>query len=134
LASDAEGSVQLNGMIHKFINRSFFVSQATAIRRLLDAGNAEGNRGVHSLLGLLDDMASHATLLRRDHMLRAEKHDEFGDEYRELAIDKMAGVDHTNRSPTDTIRPELFEYLKKELMARCEPVPGTSSGDTILNY
>jgi hypothetical protein len=123
LAPEADaGGVQLNPMIHLFIDRNFFVSQAVAIRRLIDSGGVKGKRGVHSLCGLLDDMTSHATLLRRDHMLRAENHDLCGAGLRELSIDKMVGVEHTNRSSADTIRPGLFEYLKAELTARCEPL------------
>lgn len=117
-----DGGVQLNGMIHRFIDRNFLVSQAAAIRRLVDRKGTEGKRGVHSLFGLLDDMISNATLLRRDHMLRAEKHDEFGNEHLELAIDKMADVEPAKRSPTDTIQPRIFEYLKTELTAKCEPI------------
>jgi len=123
LAPEADGGgVQLNPMIHHFIDRNFFVAQAVAIRRLIDSGGVKGKRGVHSLSGLLNDMASNATLLRRDHMLRAENHDEYGTGPRELSIDKMVGVEHDNRSPTDTIRPELFEHLKAELTTRCELV------------
>ncbi len=117
-----EGGVKLNGLIHTFIDRNFFVSQATAIRRLLDSEGAEGKRGVHSLSSLLDDMASNVALLQRDHMLKAEKHDEFGNEHLELAIDKMADVEPAKRSPTDTIQPRIFEYLKTELTAKCEPI------------
>jgi len=123
LAPEADGGgVQLNGMIHHFIDRNFFVSQATAIRRLLDSEGAEGKRGVHSLSSLLDDMESNVALLRRDHMLKAEKHDEFGNEHLELAIDKMADVEPAKRSPTDTIQPRIFEYLKTELTAKCQPI------------
>jgi hypothetical protein len=35
---DAEGHAQLNRMVHTFINRAFFETQAMALRRLLDPG------------------------------------------------------------------------------------------------
>ena len=53
LAPDAEeGGVQLNGDMHRLIDRTSFQSQAAAIRRLMDKSRVTGNRGVYSLYGL----------------------------------------------------------------------------------
>lgn len=78
-----EGGVQLNGMVHRLIDKCFFQSQAISIRRLLDKGPrvrpgkvehaADGKRGVYSLLGLLEDVVRHAHLFTRENMLAAEE-------------------------------------------------------------
>ena len=70
--TDDSGEVQLNGIEHDLINRGFMVSQASAIRRLVDRGPAQGPRGVYSLYGLLDDMEKHAHLMTREHIFAAE--------------------------------------------------------------
>jgi len=76
--TDSKGKVQLSGTMHQLINDCFFVSQAAAIRRLVDRGPpgassaAEGAKGVYSLYGLLADIQRHWHLLTREHILAAE--------------------------------------------------------------
>lgn len=71
-----EGGVQLNGMIHRFMDQCFFESQLLAIRRLTDTYPIDGdNRGrdVFSLRALLRDMRQHVGLLTRGNIFRAEE-------------------------------------------------------------
>lgn len=67
-----EGGPQLNGMTHDLINRGFFISQANAIRRLMEKSTAGGARGVYSLHGLLGDMEKNAHVMTREHIFAAE--------------------------------------------------------------
>ncbi|MBC8217864.1 MAG: hypothetical protein ISS69_07950 [Phycisphaerae bacterium] len=149
-----EEQVSLNGTMHDFINRTFFQSQATQIRRLIDKGPtlrrgrvehaADGERGVFSLLGLLEDMERNTNLMTRENILAAEglEYDPTAnrrafDEYfagvtetsgvphhlagwietgnRHEVIDRLAGVKEAERSPRDTMRLCAFEALKGKL-------------------
>src|SRR5579864_3290937 len=67
-----EGGVQLNGLVHSFLDRSFLCSQALVVRRLGDAEGLTGKKGVYSLIGLLKDMCNHYYLFTRESMLEAE--------------------------------------------------------------
>ena len=60
-----EGGVQLNGMMHRFIDHLFFESQMTAIRRLSAKEDLKGNRGTYGLRALIEDMAVNRRLLTR---------------------------------------------------------------------
>ncbi len=151
---DDKDRLQLNGMIHGFINESFFVSQATAIRRLADTYPISGKRSVFSLIGLLDDMAKHAHLMTRDHLFAVEglpydpepvkeaffeysrervskgersffvpKQLRYQDiDRRHETIDKLAGVDPSQRSRHDSIHLEVFVKLTKMVWDVCEDV------------
>jgi hypothetical protein len=70
-ATDDKGQLQLNGMVHQFIDRCFFDTQMMAIRRLLDKETRPGERSVTSLWRLLDDMEKHVSMLTREHILDA---------------------------------------------------------------
>jgi len=67
-----EGGVQLNGLMHRFLNRGFFNSQMVAVRRLCDTYDLEGKKSVYSLTGLLKDMQKHVKLFTRESIFRAE--------------------------------------------------------------
>ncbi len=62
---DAKGNREINGMIHRFMDRCFFDSQFLSIRRLADPAPIDGDRGVFSLLSLLNDMKINASLITR---------------------------------------------------------------------
>jgi len=62
-----EGGVQLNGMVHKFIDRSHFRLQPLAIRKLIDTRS-----DVVSLGRLLHDIKENAHLLTRGAFFEAE--------------------------------------------------------------
>jgi|GEM_PF-1377802 len=70
--------VQLNGELHNLLDRTFFTSQAIAIRRLSDSYDLHSkNKGgkdksVYSLLALLKDMREHVGLFTRKQMMEAE--------------------------------------------------------------
>ncbi len=69
---DPEGGVQLNGLMHSLLDRSFFISQMAAVRRLMDGYSLDGARGVYSLTGLLEDLRKHHHLLTRQAIFDAE--------------------------------------------------------------
>ncbi|MHC4562889.1 MAG: hypothetical protein ACYS8X_08975 [Planctomycetota bacterium] len=66
------GGVQLNGLVHQFMNDCFFDSQFSAIRRLLERQTSRGARSVYSLYRLVDEMQKNGHLLTREHILAAE--------------------------------------------------------------
>jgi len=68
----AEGGVQLNGLIHDFIDRCFFRTQSLAIRRLVEKNPERRGRDVISLRRLLDDIRASAHLLTRGNMFEAD--------------------------------------------------------------
>ncbi len=112
---------------------------------------ADGKRGVFSLLGLLEDMERNIHLLTRENILAAEgleydaaENRQAGEQYglkrtgkarmvpadltcwsearrRHKAIDKLAGVNESARSPGDTVRLDVFLALKAKL-AVCDDV------------
>ena len=67
-----DGDVKLNGMVHRLLNRGFFISQMVSIRRQVDACGLEGKKGVYSLAGLLKDVREHHDLLTRKSIFEAE--------------------------------------------------------------
>jgi hypothetical protein len=144
-----QGEIQLNGMVHRFINKCFFETQALAIRRFLD------KRGdVISLRRLINDIEKHSHLLTRESILAAHDYlydyeqekarlsDEafknrppdkkcvvMGQDYAKCClaegihqyIDALAGIGCSDRSPKDFIRPQIFEWLKQRL-SDCEEI------------
>ena len=68
-----DGGVQLNGMVHRLFDQGFFISQCVAIRRLVDGYDLDGDRGVYSLIALLEDMERHGHLLTRRNIYDAEE-------------------------------------------------------------
>ena len=59
---------RLNGILHNFLDRSFFQSQASSIRRLIDKSKygLTGNKGVYSLCSLIDDLGKRREELTRE--------------------------------------------------------------------
>ena len=142
-----EGGVELNGMVHRLIDKCFFQSQANAIRRLLDRSPAKGGKEVYSLYRLLEDIKENIHLCTRENIFATEERPyDYGPvqkeyfeyceqqaregnrsimippelvwhrhEERHQDIDKLASVDKDNRSPNDTIRPEVISRLKNKL-------------------
>src|SRR4030042_925182 len=55
-----KGEIELNGVVHRFIDKCFFETQAIAIRRLIDK-----RKDVISIYRLIDDMEEHRPLLTR---------------------------------------------------------------------
>ncbi len=61
------GIVALNGMLINFIDQGYVVSQALAIRKLMDENKSKDpKKGVISLKRLVDDLKAHANLLTRE--------------------------------------------------------------------
>ncbi len=137
--TDEDGQPQLNKMVHGFINHSFFQMQALAIRRLLDRETRKGKYSVFSLYRLVHDMEQNSELLTRENILAAlgypyEYEKGLEDYYRARmkgkqpdhmkyvhsksihgSIDSLAGVPSDQRSPDDSVRAELIEWLKGRL-------------------
>lgn len=136
-ARNEKDEIELNGVLHRFIDKCFFETQALAIRRLLDK-----RTDVISLRRLVDDIEKHSRLLTRESILAAHDYpydyekekriltDEappgfrvggYEDdkccisEYTHKCIDSLAGVPSSNRSPNDPIRPQIFKWLKQRL-------------------
>jgi len=147
-----KGEVELNGPVHRFIDRCFFESQAIAIRRLVDKGPSSGKKSVTSLYGLIDDMQRHCELLTREGIIAAhgypynytEEEQRLTDEaftggdsgprvmgqdcancrlsaFVHRSIDSVAGVQESDRSPDDAVRPQVFDWLKERLCG-CEEI------------
>lgn len=146
--------IELNGVVHRFIDKCFFETQALAIRRLLDKNVSSGKRSVISLYRLVDDIEKHSHLLTRESILAAHDYpynyeqekarltDEaiknkppeakcvvMGQDYAKYSlseaihqyIDVLAGIDPSDRSPKDLIRPQIFKWLKQRL-SDCEEI------------
>jgi hypothetical protein len=143
-----KGEIELNGVVHRFIDKCFLETQAIAIRRLIDKRN-----DVISLYRLIDDMEKHCRLLTRGNILafhgypyeyEKERRRILEETYRkappgtpiimgadytkcELSgythqfIDLMAGVDSSKRSPDDSVRPKIFQWMKQRL-SNCEKI------------
>ena len=69
---DADGGVQLNGMVNQLLDQCFSQSHMVAIRRLTDPGGLSGKRGVFSLVSLIKDIEDFRGLVTREHLLEAE--------------------------------------------------------------
>ena len=134
--------IELNGVVHRFIAKCFFETQALAIRRILDK-----RRDVISLFRLVVDIKKHSRLLTRKNILAAHDYaydyeleksrlsDEgfknvtsgtnvvMGQDDRKCCIsegthkfiDSLAGVDSSKRIPTDIIRGQIFKWLEHRL-------------------
>ena len=143
-----KGEIELNGEVHRFINKCFFETQAIAIRRLVDRRS-----DVISLYRLVDDMEKHSGLLTRRNILAAHDYPyEYEQEERRLSeeafrnvpsgtvvcmgqdyhmcvlsenthksIDSLAGLQPSQRSPDDAVPRRIFDWLTKKL-SRCEEI------------
>lgn len=69
---NAKDQTEINGMLHRFMDRCFFDSQLLAIRRLTDSSPFDGPKGVFSLISLLNDMKANASLITRENLFSAE--------------------------------------------------------------
>lgn len=138
--TDDEGNPKLNDMVHGFINHSFFVTQALAIRRLLDKETREGERSVFSLYRLVHDLEQNCSLLTRKNILDALGYPyDYEKGLRKLYemtvrgqssgslmnckfsksmhnnIDSLTGVNSHNRSPDNTVMKQVLEWLEERL-------------------
>ena len=71
---DAKGQTEINGMLHRFMDRCFFDSQFLVIRRLTDTAYALGDpkKGIFSLVALLSDMKANISLMPRENLFSVE--------------------------------------------------------------
>lgn len=118
--SDPEGGVQLNGLLHRLLDRGFFTDQVLGIRRLNDTFPLEGERGVFSLTGLLDDLLKHRHLLNRKDIFEAEglkyDYDDVKEALQEYSNKKIKAGEGAYAVPRDLVwrRYELrHEYLDR---------------------
>ncbi|MFH0771879.1 MAG: hypothetical protein V1933_04605 [Candidatus Omnitrophota bacterium] len=123
-----ETSVEMNGILHRFMDECFFESQFLAVRRLIDAYKlADPKRPVFSLIALLNDMKDNILLMTRENFFKAEGLDYAGDRPeadlsiyasatgRHTQIDVLCGVIENNRRPYDTVRKEVFDYYTEKI-------------------
>ena len=71
---DAKGQTEINGMLHRFMDRCFFDSQFLVIRRLTDTAYALGDpkKGIFSLVALLSDVKANVSLMPRENLFLVE--------------------------------------------------------------
>jgi len=139
-----------NSLMHDLINAGFMSLEITAIRRLLDRGELEGQRGVCSLVAVINDMTKHAALLTRKNFCRRYGYgypvrvpeegdrssasrpergiqDRPGPVHAGLArgwhemFDDLALVDPGARSPDDRIDHGVMERLRERLLEASGP-------------
>ena len=72
--ADAKGQIEINGMLHHFLDRCFFDSQFLAVRRLTDTAYTleDSKRGIFSLTALLVDMKANISLMTRANFFAVE--------------------------------------------------------------
>lgn len=69
--TDDAGKLELSGFFHRFIDRSFVMSQVISIRRLIDKLDRKGPKGVVSLRNLICEIDRNVHLMTRRNMLEA---------------------------------------------------------------
>lgn len=109
---DHRGRVKLNPMLHYLLDRCFYQSQLVAVRRQLDSGKLDGNRGVFALSPLVRDMKAHRALFTRRNLFAAAN--------RSLNVEAVA---HAEREFLERQRPleREFGHIPRELdAAACE--------------
>lgn len=86
---NSKGQTEVNGMLHRFIDRCFFDSQFLAVRRLTDSAYelSDPKKGTSSLVALLTDMKSNSGLITRENLFKADgmEYDYGAVQQRELA-------------------------------------------------
>lgn len=135
---DAEDGVQLSGLLFDLVDSTFFDSQLAAVRRLTDNYKRTGRKGVYSLISLIKEMKDNAAMFTRANIVKAErlpirfsrmlrqggqKHVKGRlAEIRHEKIDALCRVTAGRRSPTDTIKPIVFDRLKRKITQACGAV------------
>ena len=118
------GEIQLNGELHSWIDRSFVAGQCLAIRRLTDTGSprnkskdrpaAEGEKGVYSLRGLLDDMERHCSLLTRGNLLAGEERDYSPEQLTQLEQDYQRELTASGSEVIEVTAEPLWEGYQEQ--------------------
>jgi len=126
--SDPKGGVQLNGLLHRLLDRGFFIEQVVGIRRLNDTYPLEGKKGVFSLTGLLDDLLKYRHLLNRKDIFDAEglKYD-FDDvkvAHQEYRMKKIEAGERAYNLP-HALNWQMYEMRHKHL----DRLAGVPAGD-----
>lgn len=123
---NATGQTEINGMLHRFMDRCFFDSQLLAIRRLTDSSSFDGPKGVFSLISLLNNMKANVSLITRESLFSVEglEYDYEAIQQWQLAyavrlrheqIDTLSGIEAKQRTPNDTVRADIFDCLIKKI-------------------
>jgi hypothetical protein len=134
-ATDAEGRLELNAMVHHFIDRGFFDLQMMAIRRLIDKESKPGKRSVISLWRLLDDMKRHVSLLTRENIVACLR---LPYDYEKARADVRKRYTFTNdpRSPTlmgdDYKQCAFSEHAHKCIDALAGTYPSERSSNDVV--
>jgi len=126
----SDGTALANGALYNSINRWFFETQEMAIRRLVDTSGIGGNRGVNSIMSVLDDIIDNAEYLTRenifelrnlqyDYELLTELDYDPIDDLHQL-IDILSKTSKEKREKSDTIDVNFLTQLKNDLSEQCE--------------
>ena len=110
-SNNSDGSLQVNDMIHKLIDRCFFKSQMIAIRSLVYGKNLSGQKAAYSFSSLIKNMIKHSELITRGNILKTENLPDAMD-LREKSLDKLCGVQENSRSPSDVVKKEWLVKAK----------------------
>lgn len=70
---DDRGQIKTSAMIADFIDRNFAASYLARARRLVDASKIDGDRGVYSIVSILEDMKKHRKKMTRENILKSEE-------------------------------------------------------------
>lgn len=142
---------EINGSLHSFINRNYFLSQMVVIRCLIDRYPLRGRKGVFSIYALLDDIQKYRNELTRETFLglnnlpydensvRLKRWEFFNQQpndqvftipreydYEIIAethqtFDRLSNTSAEIRQPDDIISDRLFVRLKEKL-AECKQI------------
>ena len=127
---DSDGAALANGALYRSINRWFFETQKMAIRRLIDESGIDGERGVNSIMSVINDIKENAEYLTRENIfeLRNLQYDyeplteldyEPSDDLHQL-IDILSKTSEEKREKSDTIDVNFLTQLKNDLSEQCE--------------
>lgn len=68
-----DGRLTINHQLHHSIDGWFFQTQMAAIRRLIDTSELEGQRGVYSLVSIINEMIAFCDFLTRENIFEIRK-------------------------------------------------------------
>ncbi|MBI5527175.1 MAG: hypothetical protein HY897_12640 [Deltaproteobacteria bacterium] len=125
---DPERGRQQSPLIGEFIDSLFQLEQAVAIRRMVDTGGrrrsylrTDGSFDVYSLGAIITDMKENRRLFTRTVLLAADAAEvgvttpdvlsSWNRNQINRAVDRMADVSASRRSPVDTVRATVFDCL-----------------------
>ena len=125
-ANTNDPSTGLYGTIITLIDKTFFISQTMAVRRITDKIAYDPKRAVFSLSTLITDIENNVDLYTRENYVchdglvyKSEKDTDFRQkrtiERRHIVYDALSNISKGNRDRGDAISNSILNQLKKEL-------------------